>query len=213
MYIQRVLAYTFSRHVSPTNLRFSFGSCRFRCIIFVLLLTCLAAFALTLLVCLFACRRKRNDRTRRGPMQRGATLPLPSRWPSTKGCSNTCGQPHWAPPGVHTMRLKSNGRPFRSASTATGAPNRLTSKSRLAFGKCTPDLHLAPNLHKGHHSPNHNSICFLSLYSVLLYSASMTAVYSTPLYTARNSTSTIQLAIQQVRQLSNKHDKYIKSIA
>ena len=94
IYIQRVLAYTFSRHVSPTNLRFSFGSCRFRCIIFVLLLTCLAAFALTLLVCLFACRRKRNDRTRRGPMQRGATLPLlPSRWPSTKGCSNTCGQP------------------------------------------------------------------------------------------------------------------------
>ena len=79
----------------PRNLRFSFGSCRFRCIIFVLLLTCLAAFALTLLVCLFACRRKRNDRTRRGPMQRGATLPLPSRWPSTKGCSNTCGQPHW----------------------------------------------------------------------------------------------------------------------
>ena len=66
--------------------------------IFILLLTCLAAFALTLLVCLFACRRKRNDRTRRGPMQRGATLPLPSRWPSTKGCSNTCGQPHWAPP-------------------------------------------------------------------------------------------------------------------
>ena len=98
IYIQRVLAYTFSRHVSPTNLRFSFGSCRFRCIIFVLLLTCLAAFALTLLVCLFACRRKRNDRTRRGPMQRGATLPLPSRWPPTKGCSNTCGQPHWAPP-------------------------------------------------------------------------------------------------------------------
>ena len=96
IYVQRVLAYTFSRHVSPTNLRFSFGSCRFRCIIFVLLLTCLAAFALTLLVCLFACRRKRNDRTRRGPMQRGATLPLlPSRWPSTKGCSNTCGQPHW----------------------------------------------------------------------------------------------------------------------
>ena len=95
-----MLAYTLSRHVSPTNLRFSFGSCRFRCIIFVLLLTCLAAFALTLLVCLFACRRKRNDRTRRGPMQRGATLPLPSRWPSTKGCSNTCGQPHWAPPGA-----------------------------------------------------------------------------------------------------------------
>ena len=79
-------------------MRFSFGSWRCRCIIFVLLLTCLAAFALTLLVCLFACRRKRNDRTRRGPMQRGATLPLPSRWPSTKGCSNTCGQPHWAPP-------------------------------------------------------------------------------------------------------------------
>ena len=26
-------------------------------------------------------------------MQRGATLPLPSRWVSTKGCSNTCGQP------------------------------------------------------------------------------------------------------------------------
>ena len=98
LYMQRVLAYTFSRHVSPTNLRFSFGSCRFRCIIFVLLLTCLAAFALTLLVCLFACRRKRNDRTRRGPMQRGATLPLPSRWPSTRGCSNTCGQPHWVPP-------------------------------------------------------------------------------------------------------------------
>ena len=97
IYIQRVLAYTFSRHVSPTNLRFSFGSCRFRCIIFVLLLTCLAAFALTLLVCLFACRRKRNDRTRRGPMQRGATLPLPSRWPSTRGCNNTCNQPHWAP--------------------------------------------------------------------------------------------------------------------
>ena len=47
------------------------------------------------LVCLFACRRKRNDRTRRGPMQRGATMPLPSRWPSTRGCSNTCGQPHW----------------------------------------------------------------------------------------------------------------------
>ena len=56
----------------PPNLRFSFGSCRFRRIIFVLL------------VCLFACRRKRNDRTRRGPMQRGAILPLPSRWPSTK---------------------------------------------------------------------------------------------------------------------------------
>ena len=54
IYIQRVLAYTASRHVSPTNLRFSFGSCRFRCIIFVLLLTCLAAFALTLLVC-FVC--------------------------------------------------------------------------------------------------------------------------------------------------------------
>ena len=82
----------------PTNLRFSLGSCRCRCITFVLLLTCLAAFALTLLVCLFACRQKRNDRTRRGPMQRGATLPLPSRWPSTKGCSNTCGQPHSAPP-------------------------------------------------------------------------------------------------------------------
>ena len=98
IYIQRVLAYTFSRHVSPTNLRFSFGNCRFRCIMFVLLLTYLAAFALTLLVCLFACRRKRNDRTRRGPRQRGATLPLPFRWPSTKGCSNTCGQPHWAPP-------------------------------------------------------------------------------------------------------------------
>ena len=79
----------------PRNLRFSFGSCRFRRIIFDLLLTCLAAFALTLLVCLFACRRKRNDRMRRGPMQRGATLPLPSRWPPTKGCSNTCGQPHW----------------------------------------------------------------------------------------------------------------------
>ena len=84
-----MLAYTFSRHVSPTNLRFSFGSCRFRCIIFVLLLNCLAVFALTLIVCLFACRRKRNDRTRRGPMQRGATLPLPFRWPSTKGCNNT----------------------------------------------------------------------------------------------------------------------------
>ena len=83
MYIQCVLAYTFSRHVSPTNLRFSFDSCRFRCIIFVLLLTCLAAFALTLLVCLFACRRKRNDRTRRGRMQRGATLPLSLRLPST----------------------------------------------------------------------------------------------------------------------------------
>ena len=103
IYIQRVLAYTFSRHVSPTNLRFSFGNCRFRCILFVLLLTCLAAFALALLVCLFACRRKRNDRTRRGPMQRGATLPLPSRWPSTKGCSNTCGQPHWAPPRAFSL--------------------------------------------------------------------------------------------------------------
>ena len=45
IYIQRVLAYTFSRQVSPTNLRFSFGSFRYRCIIFVLLLTCLAAFA------------------------------------------------------------------------------------------------------------------------------------------------------------------------
>ena len=105
IYIQRVLAYTFSQHVSPTILRFSCGSNGFRCIIFVLLLTCLAAFALTLLVCLFLCRRQRNDRTRRGkdrtrrgPMQRGATLPLPSRWLSTKGCSNTCGQPHWAPP-------------------------------------------------------------------------------------------------------------------
>ena len=108
IYIQRVLAYTFSRHVCPTNLRFSFGSCRFRCIIFVLLLTCLAAFALTLLVCLFACRRKRNDRTRRGPMQRGATLPLPSRWPSTKGCSNTCGQPHWAPPRAGQPRNACN---------------------------------------------------------------------------------------------------------
>ena len=92
----RACVHIFATRISPTNLRFSFGSCRFRCIIFVLLLTCLAAFALTLLVCLFACRRKRNDRTRRGPMQRGATLPLPSRWPSTKGCSNTCGQPHWA---------------------------------------------------------------------------------------------------------------------
>ena len=77
----------------PTNLRFSLDSCRFRCMIFVLLLTCLAAFALTLLVCLFACCRKRNDRTRRGPI-----LPLPSRWPSAKSCNNTCGQPHWAPP-------------------------------------------------------------------------------------------------------------------
>ena len=107
IYIQRVLAYTFSRHVSPTNLRFSFGNCRFRCIILVLLLTCLAAFALTLLVCLFACRRKRNDRTRRGPMQRGATLPLtlPSCWPSTKGCSNTCGQPHWRI--IHSCAKKS----------------------------------------------------------------------------------------------------------
>ena len=49
MYIQRVLAYTFSRHVSPTNLRFSFGSCRFRCI---------TRFAFGLLCCLrvnFAC--------------------------------------------------------------------------------------------------------------------------------------------------------------
>ena len=91
----RACVHLFATRISPTNLRFSCGSCRIRCIIFVLLLTCLAAFALTLLVCLFACRRKRNDRTRRGPMQRGATLPLPSRWPSTKGCSNTCGQPHW----------------------------------------------------------------------------------------------------------------------
>ena len=62
IYIQRVLAYTFSRHVSPTNLRFSFGSCRFRCIIFVLLLTCLAAFALTLLVCLFAAEKETTAR-------------------------------------------------------------------------------------------------------------------------------------------------------
>ena len=58
VYIERVLAYTFSRHVSPTNLRLSFGSCRCRCIMFVLLLTYLAVFALTLLACLFACRRK-----------------------------------------------------------------------------------------------------------------------------------------------------------
>ena len=155
-----MLAYTFSRHVSPTNLRFSCGSCRFRCIIFVLLLTCLAAFALTLLVCLFACRRKRNDRTRRGPMQRGATLPLPSRWPSTKGCSNTCGQPHWAPPraSIAARRMKA---------VCSRCPSmRQTSESRLAFRKCAPDLLLAPNLHEGHHSPNHNTICFLSLLGV-----------------------------------------------
>ena len=44
------------------------------------------------------CRRTRNDRTRRGPMQRGATLPLPCRWPSTKSYSNTCGQPHCTTP-------------------------------------------------------------------------------------------------------------------
>ena len=47
--------------------------------------------------CLLVCLPpKRNDRTRRGPMQRGATLPLPFPWPSTKSCSNTCGQPHCA---------------------------------------------------------------------------------------------------------------------
>ena len=109
-------------------------------------LACLAAFALTLLVCLFACRRERNDRTRRGPMQRGATLPLSSRWPSTKGCSNTCGQPHWAP-----------ARP-RCSRAAEQVINGLTSETRLAFVKCAPDLHLAPNLHKGHHSPKHNTI-------------------------------------------------------
>ena len=34
----------------------------------------------------------------------------------------------------HDPLYRSNARPFRSASTATGAPNRLTSKSRLAFG-------------------------------------------------------------------------------
>ena len=128
-----------------------------------------------LLVCLFACRRKRNDRTRRGPMQRGATLPLPSRWPSTKGCSNTCGQPHWAPPRAsgqihwayceHRSSYASPPPPPRVATTATGAPNRLTSKSRLTsesrltFGKRAPDLHVAPNLHKGRHSPKHNTIC------------------------------------------------------
>ena len=93
----RACVHIFATRISPTNLRFSFGSCRCRCITFVLLLTCLAAFALTLIVCLVACRRKRNDRTRRGPMQRGARLPLPSRWPSTRGCNNTCNQPHWAP--------------------------------------------------------------------------------------------------------------------
>ena len=93
----RACVHIVATRISPTNLRFSFGSCRCRCITFVLLLTCLAAFALTLLVCLFACRRKRNDRMRRGPMQSAATLPLPSLWPSTKACSNTCNQPHWAP--------------------------------------------------------------------------------------------------------------------
>ena len=107
-----------------TNLRFSFGSWRCRCIIFVLLLTCLAAFALTLLVCLFACRRKRNDRTRRGPMQRGATLPLPSRWPSTKGCSNTCGQPHWASP----LAICPSGRCAGSAGVSRPAPDIYTSR-------------------------------------------------------------------------------------
>ena len=139
----RACVHIFATRISPTNLRFSFGSCRFRCIIFVLLLTCLAAFALTLLVCLFACRRKRNDRTRRGPMQRGATLPLPSRWPSTKGCSNTCGQPHCAT----SMWLKKT----LSMALPTAMP-----ETRLAFGK---DILLAPDLHKGHHSPKHNTIC------------------------------------------------------
>ena len=32
-------------------------------------------------------------------------------------------------------------------------------ETRLALGKCAPDLHLAPNLHKRHHSPKHNTIC------------------------------------------------------
>ena len=41
---------------------------------------------------------RRDGNTTRGPMQRGATLPLPSRSLSTKGCSNTCRQPHSAPP-------------------------------------------------------------------------------------------------------------------
>ena len=56
----RACVHIFATRISPTNLRFSFGNCRFRCIIVVLLLTCLAAFALTLLVCLFACRRKKK---------------------------------------------------------------------------------------------------------------------------------------------------------
>ena len=37
-------------------------------------------------------------------MQRGATLPLPSRLISTKGCGKTRGQAHWAPTRVRTRR-------------------------------------------------------------------------------------------------------------
>ena len=76
---------------------------------------------------------KRNDRTRRGPMQRAATLPLSSRWPSTKGCNNTCGQPPWAPP-------RASGQIHR----AYCEHKSLTSETRLAFGKCAPDRYLAP---------------------------------------------------------------------
>ena len=150
-----------SRNADTIMLPFSLHYVRFAVDLY------LAAFALTLLACLFACRRERNDRTRRGndrtrrgPMQRGATLPLPSRWPSTKSCSNTCGQPHWAPPRA------SIAAPSMKTVCSRYPSMRLTSESRLAFRKCAPDLLLAPNLHKGHHSPNHNTICFLSLLGV-----------------------------------------------
>ena len=130
-------------------------------------------------------------------MQRGATLPLPSRWLSTKGCGNTCGQPHWAPvrefvnslstsnvgnriaigiwkrphaPGTHATRRniavaipwafnKRLQQHMRSTTLGLDVrwclPQaiRVTSESRLAFGKCAPNLLFAPDLHKGHHSP------------------------------------------------------------
>ena len=138
------------RHVVATNFNGRFvGLWCWWLVKWLVRLTCLAAFALTLLVCLFACRRERNDRTRRGPMQRGATLPLPSGWASTKGFSNTCGQPHCAT----SMWLK---QPFYWALAMA------TTNFRIAIDiwkvRARP-IHLAPNLHKGHHSPKHNTLC------------------------------------------------------
>ena len=85
-------------------------------------------------------------------MQRGATLPLPCRWPSTKGCSNTCGQPHWTTKMGMTLRsmflvrtcsgLRSTD--FRIAIGIWKVRARGVSLPPLLLCRCVPVVSLCP---------------------------------------------------------------------